>query len=52
MQCKGERDNIYMWKIRRRKPIANYTKQVRAGNSDHALIQIKLHETDIGKYGN
>jgi hypothetical protein len=41
-----EEDNIYTWKIRRQKPITNYTKYVRHNNSDRVFIQIKFHETD------
>jgi hypothetical protein len=49
MEYKEEKDNIYTWKIKRRKPVTNYTKQLRAGNSDRAFIQIKFHETDTRK---
>jgi hypothetical protein len=38
-------------KTKRQKPITNYTKEVRAGNSDRAFIQIKFHETDTRKVG-
>jgi hypothetical protein len=34
---------------KKKKPITNYTKLVRAGTSDRAFIQIKFRETDKKK---
>jgi hypothetical protein len=51
MEFKELTGNIYTWKTRRQKPITNYTKQVRAGNSVHAFIQIIFHKTDTRKVG-
>jgi hypothetical protein len=44
MEFKELKGNIYTWKTRRQKTITNYTKQVRAGNSVHAFIQINRHK--------